>query len=157
MSKVKFNWKKLGGAAALALGTSIAAAPTMAGQFYASCYTSDKAIIEECASGIADLVTDRFTDRFSANAYKLFIASSSMVVGAKDYGATATVGVVKRHTDDLFPMRRQTHMLTGTTNDGGRPGPILLHEAEVWVVRDAVKAIMESCAVTPNCDVHEER
>ena len=38
-----------------------------------------------------------------------------------------------------------------------RPGPILLHEAEVWVVRDAVKAVMESCAVTPNCDVHEER
>lgn len=157
MSKIKFSWKKLGGAAVLALGTSIAAAPAMAGQFYASCYTSDETIIEECASGIADLVTDRFTDRFSANAYKLFISSASMVMGTQGYGATATVGVVKRQTDVLFPMRSQTHILTGTTNDGSRPGLILLHEAEVWVVRDAVKAIMESCAVTPNCDVHDER
>lgn len=123
------------------------AAPSVAGDFYTSCYSDIS-----CSPNITDVVTDRFTTRFPSSQYEIVAYVDSDTFGDGKSIAFATVGVTPRTHGrygqlSLFPVRRFSAYWHGSL------GNKTLQIEEIDVLRMAVAYMMKSCASTKSCDI----
>lgn len=80
------------------------AQPAVAGEFSVRCaYVNQN--LDNCASSIKDIVTDKFTEKYRSDKYQIFV--HSYVTGYSNGGFTsyAVTGVVLKGSND-FPLRR---------------------------------------------------
>jgi len=76
----------------------------VAGQFSVFCsYQNDN--IQECAEVVSNIVTDKFTARFPAKKYQIFVHSNIHSYTNGGYAAYAVTGVILKGSDQ-FPEKR---------------------------------------------------
>ena len=122
-----------------------------AGEFFVSCsYSNDN--LSKCATVIRDLVTDKFTSKYPATRFEIFLHSDVMGFTDGGYSAFAIAGVAQRGSTD-FPIRRFTSVQINGTNN--RFSAVELAEIELQVYRQAAKRLMDACEISPTCDVFQ--
>lgn len=110
---------------------------------------NNNAQVLNCSVLISDLVTEKFAQQFPADTYAIFLLSDVEAHAAGGYIAYAISGVVARGVQQ-FPLQRFT---VTTTDRGPKADERQLLVAEVETLRDAVRALMNSCDRSPTCDV----
>jgi hypothetical protein len=122
-----------------------------AGDFNTNCSYVTEALAP-CGEVFADIVTDRFIERFPVERYEIFVFSNVETNQAGDLLAYAVAGVVLHGSND-FPRRRfqSSRVLAKGDYTAGQ-----LDEHELIVARDAVAWMMEKCGQTPSCEVFME-
>lgn len=125
----------------------------VAGQFSVSCsYENDN--IQECAQVVSDIITDKFTAKFPATKYQIFVHSNIHSYTNGGYAAYAVTGVIPKGSDQ-FPARYFATTRTNRTDE--RFTTVQLAEQELENYRSAVKELMEKCEISPTCDVYNQR
>lgn len=137
----------------LATGALIlVAAAAQAGPFRMVCSYQYESL-SKCAEMTNDIVTERFTAKFPADRFTIFVHSDLHSYSNGGYVAYAVAGVVP--TGSLqFPLRRYS---TTTFERERRADHLRLAEVEKENFRDAVKQLMDKCDLSPTCDVYVPR
>lgn len=120
-----------------------------AGEFNTTCNFATDALAA-CGDNFGDVVSERFTERFPADKYQLFVYSNVETNPAGDMLAYAVAGVVLKGSHDFPKQRFQTSRVRGK----GEYDADALGEEELGVARDAVAFLMETCGQTPDCAVY---
>lgn len=136
--------------ACLASLAMVAMGPAVAAEFRVQCsYTNDN--LRACASAVADIVTDKFTDKFPVARFEIFVHSHVTGFETGGFAAYAVAGVVPRASGQ-FPANRFLYsMMNGAPR---RFSQIDLAKSELEVYRAAVKNLMDRCEISPECDVY---
>jgi hypothetical protein len=122
-----------------------------AGQFGTHCFHESDAIAKAgCAHLLSDIVTDKFTAKYPATKFEIFVTSYSDKLTNGGYFAYAVAGVIPRSELDLFPKQRVNRMLLEVNGD---PTPAQLGEQEEKAIRSAVGSLMKFCEALPTCDL----
>jgi hypothetical protein len=132
--------------------TLVASMPAEAGEFRVACsYKFDT--LSRCADAIPDLVTDKYLAKFPAKKFSIFVHSDIHSYSNGGYVAYAVAGVVPTSSGQ-FPYKRFS---ATTMEKEKRADQIKLAEAEKENFRDAVKQLMDSCEISPTCDVYSPK
>jgi hypothetical protein len=131
-----------------ALTLSLMASKSFAAQFGVNCYYKNENL-QACAKVVADIVTDKFTNKFPATQYRIFVYSNIHSYTNGGYSAFAVAGVVLKDSND-FPSYQFS---TSKINQEGKYTSIQLAQYEYEVYRSAVQSLMERCEISPTCDV----
>ncbi|MCP4348649.1 MAG: hypothetical protein GY795_24485 [Desulfobacterales bacterium] len=122
-----------------------------AGKFSVSCsYKNDS--LQKCASIISDIVTEKFTAKFPATHFQIFVHSSVMGFTNGGYSAYAIAGVIPKNSNQ-FPNR--TFSSTSINGTVKKFTAIQLSNIEMETYRSAVQNFMDQCEISPNCDVYK--
>ncbi|MGQ0710480.1 MAG: hypothetical protein ACT4NV_12105 [Rhodoferax sp.] len=123
-----------------------------AGEFNVAC-SYDNENIEECAKIISDVVTDKFTSKFPASRFSIFVHSSVHAYSRGGYVAYAVAGVVPRGSGE-FPVR---YFSSSAMNGEKRVDGLELSKIELENYRDVVRQLMNKCEIAQACDVYVPR
>lgn len=126
---------------------------SQAGEFSVACTYKNKNL-QECASVVADLVTDKFIARFPSSRYQIFVHSNIMSFTNGGFSAYAVSGVVPRNSGQFPVVRFSSTNINGSDK---RFGAVELSNYELETYRAAVKNLMEECEISPDCDVYSPR
>jgi hypothetical protein len=129
------------------LAVTICPSVVEAGEFNVVCYTFHKNV-SPCAENIADIVTEKFTAKFPASKYSIWIYSNAMPFPSGEYVAWAESAVIRRGSTK-FPLRRSATSKIGRDNISNSLLPVANLELEVF--RSVVTRMMEQCEVSPSC------
>jgi hypothetical protein len=121
-----------------------------AGDFVTTCNFQSDAL-KDCGSNFADIVTDRFIERFPADRFEIFVFSNVTAFDEGGMIAYAAVGVVPLGSHQ-FPQLRFLTSRAGAEDK--RYTAAELGENERDVARDAVQSLMDQCAKTEACAVY---
>jgi len=125
----------------------------LAGEFSVNCsYNNDN--LQECANLVTDIVTDKFTAKFPATKYQIFVHSNVHSYTNGGYAAYAVAGVVPKRSGQ-FPKRAFSASNINRGNESF--SRVQLAEKELETYRDAVRNLMEQCDISPTCDVYSPR
>lgn len=139
--------KKLLVAAALVAASQAA----MGGEFY---YISRGSLnVADLDGKINDLVSDKFTKRYSHKSWGIYIYADTANAGNDGSAlAFASVGVAKKGLAGLQPASRAFSYLV---RDPAIKNATLVQKKPLLIeqVRGALRALMDECEKSPNCDI----
>lgn len=109
-----------------------------------------------CSEHIADLVTDKFTSKFSAKKYKITVIYDFQTYsdgGGVGFAAAGVVPILEgKHSDrSLVPKLR--FISTTRIDNTRRLSPYDKTNEMVELIRRSVQNLMEECDRSPSCDV----
>lgn len=123
-----------------------------AGEFNVSCsYKFDT--LSRCGDVVSDIVTDKYLAKFPAKKFDIFVHSDIHSYSNGGYVAYAVAGVVPTATDQ-FPHKRFSSTIISKEK---RADQIELAEVEKENFRIAVKQLMDSCEISPTCDIYIQK
>lgn len=124
-----------------------------AGEFSVAC-SYKNTNLEECASVVADIVTDKFIAKFPAKKFQIFVHSNVHSYTNGGYTAYAVTGVVP-HGSGQFPVDRYSS--TSTNGTDKKFTNLELAKVELENFRAVVTNLMNECEISPTCDVYRVR
>ena len=124
-----------------------------AGEFSVFC-TYQNNNLSKCAGIISDIVTDKFTIKFPASKFQIFVHSNIHNYTNGGYAAYALAGVAPRGSG-IFPV--QYYSKTAVNGTDVVFNTVQLAELELQNYRSAVQNLMNACEISPACDVYTSR
>jgi hypothetical protein len=129
---------------------AIVAVPARAGDFNVFCsYTNEN--LQKCAAVVSDIVTDKFTQKFPATKFQVFVHSHMQAFTDGGYAAYAVAGVIPKGSGEFPDYRVSTTNIDGTSK---MFSGVQLAEIEKSNYRSAVRALMEKCEISPSCEIY---
>jgi len=132
---------------AIACIGTFAIANAHGGQFGFTCRSD-----VNCLGLFNDLVTERFTTKYSNARWRIFVQSDVYAFGDGSGAAHATVGVTPASSASaqvIYPSKTWSHILT-KAQVAGAYGK---QQMEREVIRSAVEALMAKCDDSPKCEL----
>ena len=133
----------------VALLVTLICISSYAGDFRVSCFSS----LSDCSTKVADLVTDKFTQRFPKSHFKIAVVAEFQRYsdgGGVGYAVAGVSPVLKDNTTQ-FPISR----FASTVRIKDRKmSPYDVTKETEELLRSAVEQLMAACDSSPSCDVH---
>jgi hypothetical protein len=129
------------------LAIAIFPSVVLAGEFNVVCHVFHKNM-SQCAEPIVDIVTEKFTAKFPASKYSIWVYSNAMSFPNGEYVAWAEGAVIRRGSTN-FPLTRTATSKIRRDNMSNSLLPVANLELEMF--RTVVTRMMEQCEVSPTC------
>lgn len=133
----------------------LAVPPVVAGQFTTTCFSD----LPTCSGLVNDLVTDKFTEAYPADAWEIVILAETHRYETGGAVSYAVVGVARRQPANAkgdSPSLVPEYRFTSTTRSNDDSKQVTADAARTMTrdtIRSAVSDMMAACAEKPKCDL----